>query len=226
VIACGVSEVILSLVNAGIEAETLNAVDSKDGFSALMFASAGGHVDIVRTLLSVDPQPDLNIASRFGATALTLAAKAGHEEVLQLLLEAGAKFNAHRAVNSAWDPLFWVVRGGHAGCLKLLLECKQPEVQDAVSYRKPSGHTALGFCVIDARMVDPDRTECLRVFLDAHKAGVITLADWDLEGVIFEAREHGYSNYIKMITQTLNLGDSVNTGAGAKGYRDTGPNTN
>ncbi|KAL6046587.1 ankyrin repeat-containing protein [Balamuthia mandrillaris] len=57
------------------------------GNTALMMASANGHHDIVRTLLSAKADP--NLSNRTKNTALHWAALNGHLEVLRLLVEEG-----------------------------------------------------------------------------------------------------------------------------------------
>ena len=58
------------------------------GFTALMFASGNGHLEIVQLLLKAKAKPDLQTEN--GETALYLAVMKGHPDIVQLLLEYGA----------------------------------------------------------------------------------------------------------------------------------------
>ena len=60
-----------------------DAVDQEERFTALMFAAAEGHADVVRTLLRHGSDPD--IVDVDGDRALDFAARNGHEEVVRLL---------------------------------------------------------------------------------------------------------------------------------------------
>ena len=94
---------------------------TKDGWTALMLAAYGGHVEIAKLLLEggadvhaatkdgwtalmaatrhvemvklmLETGADANAADKEGKTALTLAAQCGRMEVVKLLLRAGADF--------------------------------------------------------------------------------------------------------------------------------------
>ncbi|MGH7856648.1 MAG: ankyrin repeat domain-containing protein, partial [Candidatus Binatia bacterium] len=59
-----------------------------EGWTALTYASAGGHADVVRALLAAGA--DVNRGGGLGETALLVAAGRGDDEVTRLLIEAGA----------------------------------------------------------------------------------------------------------------------------------------
>ena len=61
------------------------------GWTALMFASSKGHLDVVQILLQAKAKPDLQ--NETGATALLIAAEKGYSDVVQKLLECGANPN-------------------------------------------------------------------------------------------------------------------------------------
>ena len=66
-------------------------VDHEERFTALMFAAAEGHADVVQTLLrhGSDPrQVDID-----GDTALDFAARNGHQEVVRLLSDEPVRGN-------------------------------------------------------------------------------------------------------------------------------------
>ena len=74
----------ICLLEAGAEKD---AADSS-GLTALMKASAHGHVEVVRLLLAAGANKDL--AECRARTALIVASECGSVQVVQLLLQAGA----------------------------------------------------------------------------------------------------------------------------------------
>jgi len=60
-----------------------NVVDSEEHFTALMFAAAEGHIDVVKILLEYHADPSLKDID--GDTAESFARQNGHEEVADLL---------------------------------------------------------------------------------------------------------------------------------------------
>lgn len=72
----------------GIEVDSMHP----DGVSALMYAAAGGHPEVVSFLLggSGSAKADPNLKHVQGGTALMEAATSGNQEVVDLLLAAGA----------------------------------------------------------------------------------------------------------------------------------------
>ena len=66
----------------------LSDFQATSGFTALMFASANGHSEIVQLLLNAKANCDLQ--NENGETALHLAAARGYPNIVQLLLEYGA----------------------------------------------------------------------------------------------------------------------------------------
>jgi len=65
-----------------------NAKEGWHGQTALMWAAAEGHAEVVRLL--IEAGADLNAADKEGTTALILATLNGHLDVAALLLDAGA----------------------------------------------------------------------------------------------------------------------------------------
>lgn len=72
----------------GIEVDAMHP----DGVSALMYAAAGGHPEVVSFLLGGEgpAKADPNLKHVQGGTALMEAATSGSQEVVDLLLAAGA----------------------------------------------------------------------------------------------------------------------------------------
>ncbi len=63
-------------------------VKCDEGVTALMWASYGGHIDIVKLL--IESGADVNAKNKAGYTALMLARPMGHLEISRLLKEYGA----------------------------------------------------------------------------------------------------------------------------------------
>jgi len=69
--------------------DLVNARAGRDGNTALMMASAQGHIDVVRLLL--DNRAQINIRNNNNRTALYWANQSANTEVLELLKASGAK---------------------------------------------------------------------------------------------------------------------------------------
>ncbi|MEW6351836.1 MAG: ankyrin repeat domain-containing protein [Thermodesulfobacteriota bacterium] len=81
-----------------------NVNDPALGYTPLMAACLGGHVEIAKDLLFYGASP--NMADAYGRTALTAAAAGGHADLVQLLLDAGAshtvpELDDNHALNAA-----------------------------------------------------------------------------------------------------------------------------
>ena len=71
------------------------------GFTALMYASVKGHIEIVRMLLQYTV--DVDALNNYNGTALMLASINGHIEIIQLLIQHGANpnINNNKAIQRA-----------------------------------------------------------------------------------------------------------------------------
>ncbi|CAL8400993.1 unnamed protein product [Gadus morhua 'NCC'] len=99
---------------------SLVPVDGTDeeGNTALQFASASGHENLVRFLLRKGASVDSR--NNYGWTPLMQAARFGHLNVTHILLENGAEINGRNRLGAS--VLSMAARGGHAHVVKLLLE--------------------------------------------------------------------------------------------------------
>ena len=101
-----------------LDVETdVNAKETWNGQSALMWATAEGHVSVVRALIAHGA--DIHARSNSGATALLFAARKGSPGSVRALLAAGADVNVQRPDGAT--PLLVAVINGHEDLVDLLL---------------------------------------------------------------------------------------------------------
>jgi ankyrin repeat protein len=101
----------------------------------LMFATAIGHLNLVRTI--IDAGADLESRTELGESALVLAADNGWAEGAALLLERGADVNAR--MSNGWTALMRAADKGRSEIVGILLEKKA----DANLKETKNGRTAL-----------------------------------------------------------------------------------
>ncbi len=97
------------LVARGID---VNAPTSVLGYTALMFASAGGHMDIVQLLIKKGA--NVNGVTSLGETALGMALLEARLDIGEYLLEKGAVMTT--------KELKWLMKDGNGAALMPLLE--------------------------------------------------------------------------------------------------------
>ena len=89
---------VQSWLSQGVSADAVDV----EGRTALFFASANGHLEVVSYLLGKDADP--NMANEQGGTAMHWACVNGHGDVVTALLEAGAKTTlVHRRASARVD---------------------------------------------------------------------------------------------------------------------------
>jgi ankyrin repeat protein len=94
----------------------VNTADRR-GFTLLMWASAGGHAEMVRLLLDAGAVPDRRAAD--GTTALMLASANGFTEIVRLLLSRGVNVAAVKSGISAHQL---AIARGHSAVATLLAQ--------------------------------------------------------------------------------------------------------
>uniref|UniRef100_A0A8C5RQH2 Regulatory factor X associated ankyrin containing protein n=1 Tax=Laticauda laticaudata TaxID=8630 RepID=A0A8C5RQH2_LATLA len=94
----------------------LNKPDER-GFTPLMWASAFGEIETVRSMLEWGADP--HILAKERESALSLASTGGYTGIVTLLLEKAVDINTYD-----WNggtPLLYAVRGNHVKCVEALL---------------------------------------------------------------------------------------------------------
>lgn len=94
----------------------------------LMRASAIGHVDVVKELISEGV--NVNERGPRNSTALMFAAGGGHLEVVKELVEAGA--NIEDREEGGWNACDHAVEDGHHDIIRFLVTCKESGVLSRV----------------------------------------------------------------------------------------------
>jgi len=74
-----------------VRGATVDSKDERHGQTALMWAAAEGHADVVQMLIEVGADYHLRLASGF--TPLLFAVREGHSDVVRTLLKAGVDVN-------------------------------------------------------------------------------------------------------------------------------------
>ncbi|XP_017830464.3 ankyrin repeat and SAM domain-containing protein 6 isoform X1 [Callithrix jacchus] len=143
-------------------------VDCSDeaGNTALQFAAAGGHEQLVRFLLRRGAS--VNSRNHYGWSALMQAARFGHVSVAHLLLDHGADVNAQNRLGAS--VLTVASRGGHLGVVKLLLEAGA-----FVDHHHPSGEQPGLGSIRDEPL---DITALMAAIQHGHEAVVRLLMEW------------------------------------------------
>ena len=111
----GSPEAVTVLLTAGAD---INATESWNGQSALMWASAEAHLSVVEVL--IERGADIRARSNGGATPLLFAARKGSLDTVRALLAAGANVNVPRPDGAT--PLLVAVINGHEDLVDLLLD--------------------------------------------------------------------------------------------------------
>lgn len=104
-------------VNATGNADYTGVMEvEQGGYTPLLFAVRGNHLDTVRALLALGAK--VHDVSADGTSAVVLAAHSGHREMTRLLLDAGADPNAD---GSGYTALHIAVRRGDVDVVKALV---------------------------------------------------------------------------------------------------------
>ncbi|KAM4606154.1 ankyrin repeat and SAM domain-containing protein 6 isoform 2-T2 [Polymixia lowei] len=107
----------VDVITRGLSLVPVDCTD-EEGNTALQFASASGHENLVRFLLRKGASVDSR--NNYGWTPLMQASRFGHLNVAHILLENGAEINGRNRLGAS--VLTMAARGGHVHVVKLLLE--------------------------------------------------------------------------------------------------------
>ncbi|CAL4110590.1 unnamed protein product, partial [Meganyctiphanes norvegica] len=141
-------------------------------------AAASGNIEVLKSILSGDPDVDIDIGDGKEATPLHLAATCGHLQVLELLIEHGASVNCtneHRQT-----PLHLAVEKGHVAIVEALLKAgAEADVRERKKGRTPlhigTIHNAIPILKLIMESLKHDVWESRRVMKIADKEGRNTL---------------------------------------------------
>ena len=174
---CYITFTVRSLLEQGANA---NAKDDDSEASPLIWASEGGHRDIVHLLCERDA--DINATDNRGLTALHLAVKNGKIAVVELLLKQGAN---SEATESAYGDtaLMYAARNGQNSIAVILLQAGA-----IVSRTNHKGETALLIAT------EEGQESLAKILLDSGAnpetedydgiTPLIRAASWDLVGIV------------------------------------------
>jgi len=141
----------------------------RHGFTPLVWATRGGHLEAIRTLVREGADPDLPDSGTNGWTPLQHAIHVGQLPAALVLLDEGADPNA--ADRDGLTPLMMAASYGDSELVRLLLDRgASPAAQSR------NGHTALAFAVLGALDIDrltlgTCQTETVGILLD-HSPGL------------------------------------------------------
>ncbi|KAM9310006.1 inversin [Pholidichthys leucotaenia] len=112
-----------------------------EGRTAFMWAAGKGSDDVIRTMLTLTPNIDINMSDKYGGTALHAASLSGHVSTVKLLLEKGAMVDSLDVMKHT--PLFRACEMGHTDVILTLI--KGSACVDLVDV---DGHTALHWAAL------------------------------------------------------------------------------
>ncbi|XP_008706104.1 inversin isoform X2 [Ursus maritimus] len=91
-----------------------------EGRTSFMWAAGKGSDDVLRTMLNLKSDIDINMADKYGGTALHAAALSGHVSTVKLLLENNAQVDATDVMKHT--PLFRACEMGHKDVIQTLIK--------------------------------------------------------------------------------------------------------
>ncbi|XP_066483184.1 inversin isoform X2 [Tiliqua scincoides] len=91
-----------------------------EGRTSFMWAAGKGSNDVIRTMLNLKLDIDINMADKYGGTALHAAALSGHVSTVQLLLKYDAQVDATDVMKHT--PLFRACEMGHKEVIQTLIK--------------------------------------------------------------------------------------------------------
>ena len=176
--------------------KSINAVDSY-GWTALMYASEYGNLDMVNRLLEANAK--VNMVNKGGGTALMIASDYGKNDIVKLLIAKGANVNAvDKDGNTA---LIFASANGYSEIVKALLAAGA-KVNTINKY----GQTAL---IVAS---DKENSDLVKVLLDS--GANVNAMNTSGGTALMTAADKGHTEIVKTL---LNAGANVNA-ANKQGY--------
>ncbi|XP_043973838.1 inversin isoform X1 [Gambusia affinis] len=112
-----------------------------EGRTAFMWAAGKGSDEVIRTMLSLVPRIDINMADKYGGTALHAASLSGQVSTVKLLLEKGATVDSLDVMKHT--PLFRACEMGYKDVILTLIKGSA-----CVELVDVDGHTALHWAAL------------------------------------------------------------------------------
>ncbi|CAE7036275.1 ANKRD28 [Symbiodinium natans] len=194
---------------------------SPGGFTAAMYAASNGHVDVLRTLLSMrcscgaavpeSGMPERPDAKWCGRSPLHLAAEAGHADVCSLLVRGGAQLEARS--KAGLTPLLSAAAAGQLASLKVLVALRA----DLEASQEVDNGRRNAFHILAGKRTEP-HFACLRWLLDTLLAEdfrkllqMLELQDSDLRRPVDLAQQRGRSHQalLRTMRQAQEMCDAV-----------------
>ncbi len=115
---------VMNQINQGVEVNAQNLFAG--GYTPLMLAAQGGHLDVVQLL--IENGADVNARNLAGVTALMEASRGGFDRIVELLLKNGAEVNVK--IESKWGTrklngttaLMLAATAGHLNIVSMLIK--------------------------------------------------------------------------------------------------------
>ena len=95
------------------------------GDTSLILAARNGHLNVVKLLLSKNPE--VNVKNNAGETAIIIPAKKGFLDIVQALVEHGADVNTQQ--NVGYNALLFAALSGKLPVVKYLVEVGRANLQ-------------------------------------------------------------------------------------------------
>ena len=132
----GIGEIVPALL--ATKEWSINGRDNM-GRTALLWATVGGHEDVVKLLLQLKDIDPNTADPATGQTPLWWAAKRGNEGIVRILLGRGGVNPNIGDILYDRTPLWWAAERGHEGMVRMLLERERinPNIADTLWGRTP-----------------------------------------------------------------------------------------
>ena len=175
--------------------KSINAVDS-DGWTALMYASEYGNLDMVNRLLAANAK--VNMVNKGGGTALMIASNNGKNDIVKLLIAKGANVNAID-INGTTALMYAAMNGDTDIVKNLLAAGANINTQDTY------GWTALMFACRDVK----EDTELIQTLIDSGANIALRTKEKDNKSdALMIASAYGNLNAVKTL---IAAGANINT---------------